>query len=464
MISLESEWYLSYIALVIGFLLAVVLAVDILRKRRAPTATIAWLLFIITLPYLGVPAYLLLGGRKMRRLAERKETPRLTDRRAGKAMTDSPIEQILINQGLPPATAGNRLLLHTSGEETYKALRTMILGARRSLYLTFFILHPDEIGRDILHLLEQRAAEGIEVRLLLDGVGSLRTYRRYLRPLQQAGGHYAYFMPVLHHPLRGRTNLRNHRKLVIADGTKVLSGGANIAVEYMGPESRPDRWRDLTFELTGPSVRDYLEVFHSDWAFASGEWLDLQPGSVPCDDAGQTLAQVVPSGPDMDGDPLYDALLTCAFNARQRLWIVTPYFIPDPALCRALILAVRRGVDLRILLPERSDHRLADITARSYLRDIEHHGGRVLFYRPGMLHAKAVLMDDDMALLGSANFDMRSLLLNYEVAILVYSRQEIRALEQWLRSLMQETRQGLGPVGLAGELSEGLARLLSPQL
>jgi len=461
---IQTEWYLSYIALVMGFLLAVILAVDILRKRRAPTATIAWLLFIITLPYLGVPAYLLLGGRKMQCITRRKQSPKLHDEHDGRAMTISPVERVLISHGLPSACAGNRIHRHVSGTETYHALKTLIRDARESIYLTFFILRPDQVGLDILRLLEQRAAAGVEVRLLLDGVGSLRTYRRYLRPLQQAGGKFAYFMPVLHHPLRGRTNLRNHRKLVIADEDTVLSGGANIALEYMGPGSSPDRWRDLTFTLTGSSVEDYLQVFYSDWAFASGEWLEPRKPPAGDHDKDGILSQVVPSGPDMEGDPLYDALLTAVFHARQRLWIVTPYFIPDPGLNRALVLAVYRGVDVRVLLPEHSDHRLADITGRSYLRDIQGAGGRVLRYRPGMLHAKAVLVDDETAILGSANFDMRSLLLNYETALLVYSTREVLALSQWFEGLMHEAREGLDPIGLPGEIGEGLARLLSPQL
>jgi len=461
---IQTEWYLSYIALVMGFLLAVILAVDILRKRRAPTATIAWLLFIITLPHLGVPAYLLLGGRKMRRIARSKQGPRLIDEQGGRAMTRSPAERILISHGLPAASAGNRIRLHVTGTGTYKALRTLIDEAHESIYLTFFMLRPDRVGLDILERLERRAAAGVRVRLLLDGVGSLRTHRRYLQPLQQAGGRYAYFMPVLHHPLRGRTNLRNHRKLVIVDEHSVLAGGANIAIEYMGPESRPDRWRDLTFTLAGPSVSDCLEVFRSDWAFASGEWLPGDTGPGRPRSPGETVAQVVPSGPDMEGDTLYDALLEAVFNARERLWIMTPYYIPDPALNRALCLAARRGVDVRVLLPENSNHWLADVTGRSYLRELLLAGGKVFRYRPGMLHAKAVLLDQDMAMLGSANFDMRSLLLNYELAVLVYSGTVILELETWMSALMREASRGLRPIGLAGEIGEGLARLFSPQL
>ena len=290
--------------------------------------------------------------------------------------------------------------------------------------------------------------------------------RRTLAPLKQAGGRFAFFMPVMHRPLRGRTNLRNHRKTVIADERRVLAGGANIAAEYMGLENRSDRWHDLTFSLEGPAVNHYVELFRSDWAFASGESLAMMPLAEPlhADRGAEAVVQVVPSGPDVQGDPLYDALLTAVFSARDRIRVVTPYFIPDDALCRAFSLAAHRGVDVVILLPERSNHRLADAAGRSYLREIQNEGGRVLFYQDGMLHAKAVLCDDSLAILGSANIDMRSLLLNYEAAILIYSANEIRLIADWIDSLAQKSREGVNEVGTIGGIGEGLARLLAPQL
>ncbi|HGX91959.1 MAG TPA: hypothetical protein ENK35_01445 [Candidatus Tenderia sp.] len=166
----------------------------------------------------------------------------------------------------------------------------------------------------------------------------------------------------------------------------------------------------------------------------------------------------------MPGDALYDVLLTAIFSARQRIWLVTPYFVPDDALCRALILAVHRGVDVRIILPQRSNHRLADIAGRGYLREIQEEGGHAFLYQAGMVHAKAMVIDKDLALLGSANMDLRSLLLNYEVGVLVSSAAEVQQIATWLQALMNGCREGVADTGTLGEIGEGLARLLAPQL
>jgi cardiolipin synthase A/B len=229
---------------------------------------------------------------------------------------------------------------------------------------------------------------------------------------------------------------------------------------------RYERWHDLTFSLEGPAVKHYVDLFCSDWAFASGESMAATPvvESLRGIPGANAVIQVVPSGPDVPGDPLYDVLLTAVFSARDRIRVVTPYFIPDEALCRALGLAAHRGVDVGILLLERSNHRLADVAGRSYLREIQAEGGRVLFYQDGMLHAKAVLCDDSLAILGSANIDLRSLLLNYEAAILVYSEKEIRLIADWIDSLTRVTREGVREVDAMGGIGEGLARLLAPQL
>ncbi|MHB8623662.1 MAG: phospholipase D-like domain-containing protein [Sulfuricaulis sp.] len=461
-----SSWVVSNLALIAGFLFAALLLAHIIRQRRPPTATIAWILAIILIPYLGVPLFLLLGGRKIKNLAGSKARISLMGEDVSGSATFTPLERLLLAHGVPPATTGNRLILHTTGNANYSALVNLIEEATQSIYISIFILHPDAIGLDIIGRLARRAAEGVRVRLLLDGVGSLHTHRRSLAPLEQAGGRFAFFMPVLHRPFRGRTNLRNHRKTVIADERRVLAGGANIASEYMGPETRTGRWHDLTFTLEGPAVKYYVDLFRSDWAFASGESIAAMPLAEPHHISHDTEAviQVVPSGPDVQGDPLYDTLLTAVFSAHTRICVVTPYFIPDDALCRALILAVHRGVDVRILLPQRSNHRLADAAGRSYLREIQAEGGHVLLYQDGMLHAKAVLCDDSLAILGSANIDLRSLLLNYEVAILIYSEAEIRAVSGWIDNLMQASIEGLRGVGTIGGIGEGLARLLAPQL
>ncbi|MHB8455203.1 MAG: phospholipase D-like domain-containing protein [Acidiferrobacterales bacterium] len=458
-----ASWTLSHLALTAGFMFAAVLITQVIRQRRPPTATIAWLLAIVLVPYVGVPLYLFLGGRKLHNLAARKSHIKLPTVEVQMAL--SPMERLLLAHDVPPATRNNRFLLHQTGQDSYSALVDLIEAATRSIYISIFILHPDSVGQDIVARLARRAAEGLTVRLLLDGVGSMHTHRRSLAPLVEAGGRFAFFMPVLHRPFRGRSNLRNHRKIVISDERRVLAGGANIAAQYMGSGPGSGRWPDLTFTLEGPAVIYYANLFRCDWGFASGEWMMIEPQAVPsAGSCGEATVQVVPSGPDVPGDPLYDVLLTVAFSAQRRLWIVTPYFVPDDALCRALILAVHRGVDVQILVPERSNHRIADIAGRSYLREIADEGGKVIFYKGGMLHAKAVLMDQDLAILGSANIDLRSLLLNYEVGMLIYSAAHIQTVGDWVTGLADGSRVGVDAAGRLRELVEGIARLLAPQL
>lgn len=462
---MSALWWFSHLAWVGGFLLATLLLAHIIRQHRPPASTLAWILFIVMAPYLGVPFYLIFGGRKVKQIARRKGNLRREQDRSPDEHL-SPLEQLLMAHGIAPAVDGNHLSLCETGEASYEALVALIEGARQRIDLCFFIFHPDRVGQDILNRLIRRANEGVAVHLLLDGVGSLQTRERFLKPLAEAGGCFTFFNPVLHRPLRGHTNLRNHRKLAIADDRQVLAGGANIASEYMGPDPKTGRWHDLTFVIEGSVVARFVELFRADWQYASGQAPGQRAIAVATPDCrvGEARLQVVPSGPDMPGDALYDVVLTTIFGARQRLWLVTPYFIPDDALCRAIILAVHRGVDVRILLPQKSNHCLADIAGRSYLREVQQEGGRILLYGHGMVHAKAMVVDEELAILGSANTDMRSLLLNYEVGVLVSSRHEVQKISFWLEALMQDCEEGVAPVGAFGDMGEGLARLLAPQL
>jgi len=267
---MSALWWLSHLAWVGGFLLGALLLGHIIRQHRPPASTLAWILFIVMAPYLGVPFYLVFGGRKVKLLARSKANLR---REAGRSPDKnlSPLEQLLMAHGVSPADEGNRLSLCETGESSYAALVALIESAQQRIDLCFFIFHPDRVGRDILYRLIRRADEGVRVHLLLDGVGSLQTRERFLKPLAEAGGHIAFFNPVLHRPLRGHTNLRNHRKLAIADDRQVLAGGANIASEYMGPDTEIERWRDLTFVIEGPAVMRFVELFRADWQYASGQ-------------------------------------------------------------------------------------------------------------------------------------------------------------------------------------------------
>jgi cardiolipin synthase A/B len=459
-------WIFSHLAVILGFLLAALVIAHVIRQQRSPAGTIAWLLVVVLVPYIGVPLYLMFGGRKIRRSASRKANITLP---AGSTLCferSTLIDRLLRSYGIPGATANNRVSLCQTGEERYAAMVKLIEEATRSIWITMFILDPDKVGKEFINRLTRRAVEGLDVRLLLDSVGSLHTTRRFLSPVVEAGGQISFFMPLLHRPFRGRTNLRNHRKIIIADEQRVIAGGANIAGIYVDQVTKSNQWQDLSFILEGPAVIHYTEVFRLDWEFASGQRFDLHPElaqPVPGSE-DSAIVQVVPSGPDMAGDPLYDAILSAIFTAKQCLWVVTPYFIPDNALVQALNLASRRGVDVHILVPEKSNYPIIDLARSAYLRELQANGCTIQLYSGGMMHAKVFLVDKQLAMIGSPNMDMRSLFLNYEIAMFAYSRPEIQATKVWLEELAENSRIGVKEVGAFRDICEGIARMMSPLL
>jgi cardiolipin synthase len=350
------------------------------------------------------------------------------------------------------------------GQASWRYLVALIAGARTSLDVSLFIVGHDEVGGELVRLLAERARAGVRVRLLVDALGSLRTRGRFLDPLRQAGGRVGVFMPML--PLRPgrRANLRNHRKLAVADGCRAWAGGMNVAHEYLGPDAFPARWIDLAVGLQGPVVADLLRVFASDWAFATREVLEPPADTPPVPGAGAAV-QAVPCGPDVPLDPLSDALFSLVSQARRRVCIVTPYFVPDDALQRALVLQARMGRDVLVLLPARSNHGLADVARRPFVRELVAAGGRMLLVQDHMVHAKFILVDDGPLLLGSANVDLRSLYLNFELGLLVDDPATLARAEVWLAGLQRMSLPADGtPPGLSRAWLEDGARLLAPML
>ena len=232
------------------------------------------------------------------------------------------------------------------------------------------------------------------MKLLIDCIGSLPLYfhQKPLRNLRNAGGQAAFYMPLLTRPFQNYINLRNHRKIFIFDDCTVLSGGMNITREYMGPSPYDQRWEDILFFLQGPAVFHYREIFTEDWNHTAAEKLAM-PDFLP-DATGDAIIQVVPSGPDIQNDALYEALLFAVFSAQERIWIVTPYFVPDKSLMQALVIACHRGVDVRLITPASSNHLVADLSRSGFMRELKSKGVKVLLYPRGMIHAKAILFDN----------------------------------------------------------------------
>lgn len=456
---------------VAGFLLAFFAIARLMSQRKQPGNTFAWLFLIAFVPYVGVPLYLMFGGRKLRQLAALKAP--LSPTPAGApfdTLEQTLASRVFTRNGACPPVGGNRVSFLTSGEESFERLEYGIRHARHSIHLMTFILGRDAVGKRLVRLLAQRAKEGVKVRLLLDGLGCFLSAGRFCDPIRQAGGEVVKFMPVMPLQTPHSANLRNHRKIAIFDHRVAALGGRNLAVEYMGPTPLKRRWRDLGGVVEGPAVRVLDEIFLADWAFASGQPLARLQQELPAEapaPAGDSEVQIVASGPDVSGDPLYEGILSLVQQAERSVWIVTPYFIPDEVLFRSLLVQARAGIDIRLVVPARSNHPITDLARRHYLRGLQAAGAKVLLYGPGMLHAKMLLVDEQTGLFGSANMDLRSLFLNFEVGAVTYSPAEAAAIGGWMKEIFAHSRpmpEHHPERRFFPHLGEEVARLLAPLL
>lgn len=503
-----SVW--SHLLTVGGVLLALFAIARLVGERRQPGNTLAWLMGIILVPYVGVPLYLLIGGRKIRRLARRKRRIRLPvpiGCRAAESTLTHPVAQAICTNGAGEPVGGNSIRLLRDGEDAYAELERRILAARHSIHIATFILGRDAVGRRLVQLLARRARDGVRVRLQLDALGCFFSRGRFVDPLREAGGEVATFLPVIPLSGRGSANLRNHRKIAVFDHAVAIVGGHNLAREYLGPHPWRKRWTDLGAVIEGPAAAQLDDVFLADWAFATGKTVALPPPSAPIPatpsppnlsvrqsliderigapnsssareqiespaftDRGPASSdlQIVASGPDVGGDPLYEGIVSMIQEAKRSIWIVTPYFIPDEVLLRSLIVKARAGRDVTLILPARSNHPITDLARRSFLRQLVRAGARVLAYQPRMLHAKTVIVDDALGLVGSANVDMRSLFVNFEIGVVLHTPSDVHALRAWAGELARHCQ----PLVLAdlkrrrfpANLVEDLSRLLTPLL
>mgnify|MGYP000865825497 CR=1 FL=1 len=431
------------------------------RQRRHPVAAVAWMLFILLLPYLALPAFLLFGTRKLARPPLAPVAAPSAEGRAGGWAVET-----IMTLGQPAPAHYRELNVHTDGRQAGEALWATIDAAQVSLDLCTFLIGRDALGEAVLDRLCRKARAGVRVRLLLDGMGILMARRPNLQRLTAAGGELALFAPPLHAPLRSPTNLRNHRKLLIADAgraeCRLWCGGRNLAAEYFEGKSGAAPWGDLSFDLRGPLIAQASALFERDWAFARG-----LPASHPgCAPAGFVPggAQLVASGPDQADDTVYALLVSGAYQARQRIALATPYFVPETALLMALCLAARRGVAVDLLLPARSNHRLSDLARGRPLRTLAAAGARI-WLAPGMMHGKLAVFDETLALSGSANFDSRSLFLNYELMVAFHRAEDVRRFAAWF----EQEKGGASPYvasqpGLLRDAAEGVSQLLGLQL
>ena len=438
-----------------------------LRLRRHPSAAIAWVIALVLMPYLALPLYLIFGIRKVNIDRPTDKPHALASRSSHPNTLAAQTQQLAAIMALPDASSYHELNIHQDGTQALHALRNMINAATHSIDLCTFILARDTLGDEVVAHLKRRAREGIKIRLLLDGVGVLLGGRHDFKKLSAEGIQVVLFVPPFYSPLQGRTNLRNHRKMLIVDNTALWCGGRNLAAEYFEGDANHAKmrpWTDLSFDLQGPLALQAQELFEQDWEFASQRTLRHQHTPMSPNLPDVPLAQLIASGPDQADDTIYTLLISSCFYARKSILAVTPYFVPDPTLLMSLTLAARRGVTVDLLLPKKSNHRLADMARHRSLRELTAAGAHVWFL-PRMIHAKAIVIDTELALVGSANLDERSLFLNYELMLAFYGETDVRRFGQWIENqLKAAAAYNVRTPGFWRETLEGLFLWLAFQL
>lgn len=471
----------------IGYGIVIILVLNIIRERKDASSTIAWILTLLFLPYLGVILYLLLAGkvekrrikRRFRAIAQVRPELSLLEQKIKRVegydfdIKDPNIRQLIkLSAKLAdfPPTFGNEVIFLSDGKVTFEEIEKEIVNAKEHIHLEYYIFKPDNTGKRILSLLEEASKKGVEVRLLYDWIGSYSLKEKHLTRLKRAGGKVAPFMPLFsfRRPFFG-LNFRTHRKLLIIDGKICFVGGRNIGDEYATERGEKGSWHDCDIKIIGPSVHRLQEIFVEDWMFATGEELAEEKyfQAIPSF-RGDNIVQVLVSGPDSDIEVLHWIFFTLINSARTSIYIVTPYFVPDLTIEVSLKVAAMKGIDVRLLCPgKKTDIPLIRYASFAYLPELVASGVKVYEFIEGMHHAKLVVVDKQVTYIGSANMDMRSFRLNFEVGALIYGERFAEQVIAYIEDDLNRSRL-MRPTdfafGIGSQFFINISKLLSPLL
>lgn len=456
-------------------------------ERRNPTSTWLWLMVLTFLPGLGFILYLFLGQdlskKKLfdskvdedycfRNIALLQEEQ--IDNDEYKYKDPNYIEyEDLIRMHLMSSqsffTQDNKVEIFFEGEEKFKALLESIDKAKNYIHLQYYIFKSDKLGRTVIDALCKKAEEGLEVKVLLDGMGGRKFQRKYIRKLRELGADVGVFFPPFVPFLSLRINYRNHRKICILDGKEAYIGGLNIGDEYIGLSKKFGYWRDTHLLIKGSSISSLQWRFFLDWRFATNQEITrCQTYLTEEDQVGNTGIQIVSSGPDSKWPSVKDGFLRMISNAENKVYIETPYFIPDDSIFEALRLAGLSGLDVRVMIPCKPDHPFVYWAGLSYIGELLKAGVRFYSYEKGFLHSKVVLMDDFVSTVGTANLDIRSFKLNFEVNAFLYDESiNLKLTEKFIDDLKyckEITIEDYNKRGKIVKIKESFSRLLSPIL
>ncbi len=471
--------------LILNYLVAIAIIIHILLNPREPRAMLSWIFAVFLLPVIGSFSFWAIGTprlertkRKRRRRRQRlavslSRRPPLDQMHAARvvrrlAPATRHLMKIATKVGSYPPTHSNRVAIYHNEEQSLITLHDMIASARSHVHLEYYIFRPDETGAMIRDALIARARAGVQVRVLVDYLGSWSLTRAFIHPMVRAGIQFDYFLPVV--PWQGpwRVNFRNHRKILIIDGKIAFTGSHNIGDEYRGRHPRLGTWQDTNLSIEGPAVQQLQEVFVEDWYYTTGHELVSDEYFPAPEPVGPHVVQVIPSGPDVEANPILDVVFSAITGAHRSICIMTPYFVPDAALIQALHVAARGGAKVQILIPARNDNPLVLWAGRSFYKEVIRAGVEIYEYDHGMLHNKVVVIDEHWSLVGSANMDHRSFRLNFELSTVLYDAGLARDLLADFRSFLAHARR-IAPDGRTAwtvpqAVTLGAARLVSPLL
>ena len=419
-----TTWW-GLVLLVAFYVVGILHVLHALMHVRTSQGTIAWVVSLLSIPFLAIPMYWLLGRTRFSRdIGGRREK----DSQLGKIAAtmhkrlrhcgvdipeDDGFERAAQLLGGLPFTRGNGLELLIDGDVAFERIFEAIRGAENYLCVNFFIVKNDTLGTRFQEALIERAKAGVRVYFLFDEIGSHKLPRRYLKAMEAAGIECKSFGINRHWWSRLQLNFRNHRKIVVSDGKTAFIGGLNVGDEYLGRDQRFGGWRDTHLKMQGPVVQAVQLVFLEDWFWASNEVPELHWETQ--EERADQIAAIIPTGPADPADSWQLVVAEAANSSRTRLWIASPYFVPDEGVLTALQAAAIRGVDVRILLPERADHLLVWLSAFSYYEQSIPFGVKLFRYHKGFMHQKVMLIDRRLAAVGTANLDNRSFRLNFEI-------------------------------------------------
>lgn len=441
---IETTTKLGFAALAVFYVLGFAHILHALMNARTSQGAIAWVVSLVSVPFFAIPLYWLLGRSKfsgyvrarrgndaeMRRLAAD-----MHERLRGYAV-DLPAEDVFERAaeelGGLPFTRGNDLELLIDGQETFRRLFEEIAAARHYICVNFFIVKNDKVGGKFQRALIDKAREGVKVFFLFDEIGSHKLSSTFLGELRDAGVECESFGANRHWWSRLQLNFRNHRKIVVIDGEMAFIGGLNVGDEYLGRDKKFGDWRDTHLLIKGPAVDAVQLVFIEDWFWACDRVPELTWRQEAL--AANQTAAIIPTGPADPVDSWQLLVAEAANTAREKLWIASPYFVPDEGVLTSLQLAALRGVDVRILLPDQADHLLVWLSAFTYYEQSIPFGVKLYRYQRGFLHQKVMLIDQRLAAVGTANLDNRSFRLNFEITAFVSDRKFIGEVREMLET------------------------------